>query len=289
MRKKLLVAGMLLTMTTMLFTACGNSDSNSNSNATTAGSNVSEQTSKTQNSLEHEFFILEEKNGKVVLTGLTEAGKQQTSLTIPAIVDKMGTEPFYYAGTKVLESVSFENPDIELSKMLFNNYKSLKNVTLPANLKVIPAQCFGGCGIESIVIPDSVTKIEMNAFITCYSLKSVKMSSNVTEIGSSAFAGDKALESLTLPTSVTKIGGQAFNECTSIKELTIPEGVEALDSSTFIKMHLEKLYLPKSLKSLKLHSTYGWTDDKSKLTIYAYHTTDLSADLLGKYKVEWLD
>lgn len=47
--------------------------------------------------------------------------------------------------------------------------------------------------IESVVIPDSVTRIETGAFMQCYSLKNVTMSNRISFMGLNAFFEDTAL------------------------------------------------------------------------------------------------
>lgn len=69
----------------------------------------------------------------------------------------------------------------------------------------------------------SVTKIGMNAFGDCTSLKSVTIPNSVTAIGYCAFVGCNSLESVTIPESVTEIKEVAFASCTSLKSVTIPK------------------------------------------------------------------
>ena len=81
---------------------------------------------------------------------------------------------------------------------------------------------FIGCtGLESIVISDSVTVIEGNAFSGCTSLQSIEIPDSVTKIGLMAFWRCSSLQSIVIHDSVTEIGFAAFGHCTSLQSITI--------------------------------------------------------------------
>ena len=75
--------------------------------------------------------------------------------------------------------------------------------------------------VESVTIPDYVTKIDEGAFKSCKSLKSVVIPPSVTKIGKEAFEGCSSLSSVVIPDSVKKIGDKAFMGC-NIDELSHP-------------------------------------------------------------------
>ena len=76
---------------------------------------------------------------------------------------------------------------------------------------------FSHCNnLEYIVIPESVTSIENNAFFGCSSLTSITIPDSVTSIGKYAFENCSSLESIVIPSSVTSIGPYAFRGCDSL-------------------------------------------------------------------------
>ena len=81
--------------------------------------------------------------------------------------------------------------------------------------------------LESVVIPEGVTKIANNAFTACTKLKSVTIPEGVTSIGRMAFWNCRALESVVIPSTVTEIGSYAFSDCVNLKSVTLPKSFES--------------------------------------------------------------
>jgi hypothetical protein len=76
--------------------------------------------------------------------------------------------------------------------------------------------------LETVIIPDSVTEIEVGAFRQCANLRSVSIGKNVSIIGGYVFERCPSLETITLGKSVSWIGNYAFTECSSLKTITFP-------------------------------------------------------------------
>ena len=159
----------------------------------------------------------------------------------------------------------------EIGARAFMNCKSMDEVTLPAELKVIGEEGFyicnalknvyyqgdveGWCSIDfvtgwssptghysnlyfkdklvtDLVIPDTVTKIDNHAFFGCEAITSVKIGNGVIEIGDQAFSCCKSLSKVTLGNSVKTIGDCAF-ESTLITEIVIPDSIEYIGCEAF--------------------------------------------------------
>lgn len=158
-----------------------------------------------------------------------------TAITIPNTVKQIDSEAF--GGCQYLESVTFEEtPIIEsLNFRVFASCPLLKHVEFPNSITVVGAGCFENAGIESVKLPDYITKIYYGTFVNCTSLTGVTIPSGVTEIERGAFSGCTAIESLTIPENVTIIGQEAFANMTSLTGMTIPSGVTEIGASAFTK------------------------------------------------------
>ena len=130
-----------------------------------------------------------------------------------------------------------------------------------------------------VVIPDSVTVIDQQAFRKMNSCKKVTMSKNLTSIPSWAFCGSPMLETVVFPegsllestgnsfsgctalssinlencTSLKILGASLFNGCTSLNYINLPDSIEEIQDYVFYKMgdiEFASDYLPKNLKTI---------------------------------------
>ncbi len=113
----------------------------------------------------------------------------------------------------------------------------------------IAGQAFMGCNkIRTVIIPDSVTCIDVYAFYNCAYLASVSLGAGVKEIGMSAFGNCSALSSIAFPASLTKIGNSAF-ENTAITEFTVGKNLVEIGAFAF---------RTKDLHAVTFEVTAGW-------------------------------
>ena len=80
-----------------------------------------------------------------------------------------------------------------------------------------------GCGMTSVIIPNSVTSIEDEAFAYCWYLPSIDIPNSVTTIGKKAFNYCDKLSSVKIGNGITSIGEKAFEDCTNLKSVHITD------------------------------------------------------------------
>ena len=77
----------------------------------------------------------------------------------------------------------------------------------------IPNYAFCGADIESIAIPDNITRIGKGAFKDCKKLKNIDLGNSVKSLDAEAFMGCTGLSRVFLPDSLTILGANAFADC----------------------------------------------------------------------------
>ncbi len=142
---------------------------------------------------------------------------------------------------------------------------------------------YGFINLTSVVIPNTVTKIDDFAFYIRYNyresseLASITIPNSVTEIGQQAFDGCTALTSISIPESVKTIGKWAFNACTGLTKAEFTS-IEHLCKINFLTTDSNPLYyahhlyiagkevttctIPNSTTEL-VNTFAGWTELKS--------------------------
>ena len=86
--------------------------------------------------------------------------------------------------------------------------------------------------ITKITVPDTVNRIESNAFDRCLALREVNLPNGITEIASNTFSTCRSLETVKIPDSVTKIDKLAFKLCDNLKSVIIPSSVTIIENDT---------------------------------------------------------
>lgn len=135
---------------------------------------------------------------------------------------------------------------------VFSGCNSLALITIPNSVTRIGLQAFNGCySLTSITIPSGVTNISNYAFYSCRSLTSVTMPSGVTNIGVYAFSGCNSLTSITMPSDVTNISLQAFSGCSSLTSVTMPSGITNIGNNAFYSCSsLASVTMPNELTNI---------------------------------------
>ena len=134
----------------------------------------------------------------------------------------------------------------------------------------IPADCFRGKkSLTSIVFPDVLKGIEIDAFADSGLKHSLNIPEGVVEIGRGAFARCDFTGVLTLPSTLKKIDDYAFTECCFICPLNLPDGIEEIGWGCFedCRNLYGNLILPSHLKNMDRCAFRGCTGLKGDLVI----------------------
>ena len=127
----------------------------------------------------------------------------------------------------------------EIPDELFSRVKGMKRVQLPSTLKTIRRRAFSGSGLEEIVIPQGVEKIEEYAFEFCDRLKTAVLPDSLSWLGYYAFHGCRELREISIPNGERVIRERCFWECKKLEKVHLPDNLRAIGEAAFF--HCEKL------------------------------------------------
>lgn len=112
--------------------------------------------------------------------------------------------------------------------------------------------------VVDVVVPESISKINDNAFYGCQSIKSVTISGDITYLGYDCFSGCSNLAEIELPVSLTFIGSSAFSGCRSLNKITIPNGITQIGYGLFAGCSsLTEIIIPNSITSIGNSAFWG--------------------------------
>ncbi len=176
-------------------------------------------------------------------------------------------------------------------------------VTAESGVTRIPSKLFATwedsskgvyCRVTKLVLADSVTEIDADAFRACCKLSEVEGGAGVTDIGDRAFRWT-ALTSFPDFTALEKIGESGFSGISTLKTVQFGLSMKTIGEKAFADdAKLEQVTLPKNLKSIKDRAFENCTGLK-ELTIkseelgttnnYAYYAPFYNAGSLDGFVV----
>ena len=126
--------------------------------------------------------------------------------------------------------------------------------TIKKGTKVICKNAFEGCLFSQIIIPDSVVKIEWQAFLACEFLQTITIPNSVTSIDYNAFGLCESLQRINIPDSVSFLGPSTFHRCISLQQVKISNSLTCIDYMTFCECtSLNQVLIPNSTTILGDH------------------------------------
>eukprot|EP00980_Cylindrotheca_fusiformis_P003545 scaffold791_cov115-Cylindrotheca_fusiformis.AAC.3 len=146
---------------------------------------------------------------------------------------------------------------LQVDESAFSCCKSLGK--LPEGLRVVELQSFLGCeSLTTVRIPSSVIKIGDFAFALCQSLTAVDLPPGLLVIGSHCFCGCDSIETLEIPSTTTTIGESAFGICLGLESIKLPATLEILERYVLSTCRsLKHIEIPETVKTIADRAFYG--------------------------------
>ncbi len=208
-------------------------------------------------STDAKYFAYEDVEGGISITGYSIEGG--LDVVIPSNING---KQVVAIGNNAFTTKGVTPTGISTNKIEYNIqplYSKKDNYEVVPIVVVLPE----GLGITSVIIPNTVTSIGIQAFAS-NKLTSVTIPNSVTSIGYGAFEKNQ-LTSVTIPNSVTSIGNHAFrfNNLTSV---IIPNSVTSIGNSAFYKNQLTSVTIPDSVTSIGDSAFYKESNSNPNLT-----------------------
>ncbi len=147
----------------------------------------------------------------------------------------IGKVAYKYKGTMANDTtIAIKAGTLALANYVFEGCTTLESVSIPNSVTRIGEFAFRGCtALTSITIPSSVTTIGNSAFSGCTGLTNVVIPSSISTINSNVFFRCTGLTGVSIPGSVTTICSYAFKDCTSLNPLNVPSTVTTIGIEAF--------------------------------------------------------
>ena len=190
-------------------------------------------------------------------------------LTLPATLEKIGTEAFAYNNiteVEIPDNVTFmdthvfrDNQKLITAKLgtgltslnigSFYNCQALKTVSGGANIKTIDSECFRYCAALETASDLQPRKVESSAFDGAKKLQSFNFA-DITNLGSYAFRNCQTLKSVELP-KISSMSWYCFNGCSSLTTVKMGDKITDIPSEAFSGCSsLEEVVMGSSVREL---------------------------------------
>ena len=116
---------------------------------------------------------------------------------------------------------------------VFENCSSLTDVILPNTVSIINAEAFKGCTSLKSIVMEGVSDIEVSAFEGCDNLENIVFSANLYTIGENAFKGTAWLKEQQKISPFVVVNGILVSISAADEYIEIPDSVTMLTQSAF--------------------------------------------------------
>ncbi len=210
---------------------------------------------------------------KVIPTYLATSNANLTKVTISPSVTEIQTRAF--AGCYNVKELLFNAANCtSIADNAFEYCHKLDTIVIGEAVEHIPANLYsryGGSTLKEITIPANIKSIAPAAFALCTALETVYFNAEGCEIGKGAFSACENLKNIVLGENVETIPANLYSNSAYITTVTIPEQIKHVDDYAFENCTaLETVNVPDTLLSIGQNTMDGtkWYDMQADGLIY---------------------
>ena len=229
------------------------------------------------------------------ITGQAQVSKT-INVTTPATLSTLLTSTELSTVTNLTVTGDIDARDFEIIKIMISlSYIDLSNCNIKEynaglqpwgsiliySANTIPSYAlFQRTKVNKIILPNTCTDINENAFAYAYGLKNIVFPKSIRKIGGGGFYFCSGLDSISIPNTIKIIGSWAFNQCSNLKKIKFNGSVDSIGPGAFSSCNiLQNLDLPLGIKSIENELFRGCP----KLTSVTMPNT---VSKIGKYAFE---
>lgn len=141
---------------------------------------------------------------------------------VTQIADEAFINKAYLRSVYICEGVEI------IGERAFRHCRNLMSVTIPSSVKVIKNGAFFECGeLIGVQLPSTLQEIERGAFAGT-AIRNIVIPECITRLELDLLGNCEELESVVLPESLVTIDRGVFFNCTALTKITIPSGVASI-------------------------------------------------------------
>ncbi|HRU96645.1 MAG TPA: leucine-rich repeat protein [Ruminococcus sp.] len=187
-------------------------------------------------------IILPEKLKSIGNSSFSECNSLE-KIEIPETVEEIGN--YAFSNCSSLKTITIPDGIKSIPDGCFNGCTSLESIDLPESIDSIGSFAFSGTkedracySLKSITIPSNVTVLPDSCFANCTGLEKVILSENIIQIPVNCFKNCKSLKSIVFPEGVQKIVSpghvaEIVLGCDNLTEIYIPKTISFIAENSF--------------------------------------------------------
>ena len=187
------------------------------------------------------FTYEENAAGNIVITGLTDKGRADAKVIVPA---KIGV----FRDDTTVTDVVISDGISYIAENVFLSCYNLKTIEIPESVNSIGTNAFTDTQWEYDQLADN-DEIIVNGVLCKISIDSgtYNIPDGVRTIASGVFYNKYGITQINIPDSVEVIGAYAFAGCKGLKEVKLPSGIKRIEYGAFSDMNISEIVVPKSV------------------------------------------